>query len=254
MSTSSSDEVMTVAASRLLREHRVVFAGIGVPLVAAALAKRTRAPNLTIILEGGIIGTHPHPGHLPSSTNEIRAAAGADMLTDITDIFLLAQRGFFDYGFLGAAQIDPYGNINTSVIGAPENPKVRLPGSGGANDIISLCNETFVVTTHERRRFVEDVDFITSPGYLTGGGSRAEAGLIYGDVGYVVTDLALLDFAPGSRRMRLRALQPGVTFDDVLDATGFELLIHDDVDQLTEPSEEELTILRELNGSIERAS
>lgn len=254
MSTSSSNEVMTVAASRLLCDHRVVFAGIGIPLVAAALGKRTRTPNLTIVLEGGIIGTHPRSGHLPSSTNEIRAAAGADMLTSITDIFLLAQRGFFDYGFLGAAQIDPYGNINTSVIGAPENPKVRLPGSGGANDIISLCNETFVVTTHERRRFVEDVDFITSPGYLTGGGSRAEAGLIYGDVGCVVTDLALLDFAPGSRRMRLRALQPGVTADDVLDATGFELLIHDDVDQLPEPSEEELTILRELNGSIERAS
>lgn len=238
---------MTVAASRLLSDHRVVFAGIGMPLVAAALAKRRHAPNLTIILEGGIVGTRLRPGHLPSSTNEMRAADGAEMLTDITDIFLLAQRGFFDYGFLGVAQIDPYGNINTSIIGTPENPKVRLPGSGGANDIASLCNQTLVVTAHEPRRFVEKVDFITSPGHLDGGTSRADAGLIYGGVTWVVTDLALMDFAPESRRMRLRGLQPGVTVDDVQAATGFELVVPDDVEDLPGPEPEELAILRELN-------
>ena len=245
---------MTVAASRLLRDHRVVFAGIGVPLVAAALAKRCQAPNLTIILEGGIVGTNPHSGYLPSSTNEMRAASGADMFTSITDTLLFAQRGFFDYGFLGVAQIDPYGNINTSYIGAPENPKVRLPGSGGANDIISLCNETFVVTTHERRRFVENVDFVTSPGYLSGGDSRSEAGLIWGGVSYVVTDLALMDFEPDSRRMRLRGLQPGVTVGNVVEATGFELVIHDGVGQLPEPNDEELKILRSLSGTEDARS
>lgn len=244
-------ELMTVAASRLLADHSVVFAGIGVPLIAAALAKRRQAPDLTIVLEGGIIGTKLPPGRLPSSTNEVRAAHGAEMLTDSTDIFLLAQRGFFDYGFLGVAQIDAYGNINTSVIGDADHPKVRLPGSGGANDIISLCNQTLVVTEHERRRFVERVDFITSPGYLTGGNSRADAGLVYGGVSHVITDLALLDFEPGSRRMRLRALQPDVTVADVAGATGFELLLHDEINRLPEPGQEELAILRDLTGTAQ---
>lgn len=245
------DELMTVAASRLLADDGVVFAGIGVPLIAAALAKRRQAPNLTIVLEGGIVGTELRPGRLPSSTNEVRAADGAEMLTDSTDIFLLAQRGFFDYGFLGVAQIDAYGNINTSVIGDADRPKVRLPGSGGANDIISLCNQTLVVTDHEPRRFVERVDFVTSPGYLTGDDTRCEAGLVYGGVRHVVTDLALLDFEPTSRRMRLRALQPGVRVDDVVAATGFELVLHDAIDRLPEPEQEELKILRELTGTQE---
>jgi glutaconate CoA-transferase, subunit B len=242
------DELMTISASRLLRDNRVVFAGIGLPLVASVLARRRQAPNLTVILEGGIVGTHLSAGRLPSSTNEMRAAVGAEMFTSVTDIFLFAQRGFFDYGFLGVAQIDPYGNINTSIIGSPDQPTVRLPGPGGANDIISMCNETLVVTQHEPRRFVEQVDFITSPGYLAGGDSRAESGLIHGGPSRVVTDLALMDFAPDSKRMRLRALQPGVTVDEVKKATGFELLVHEDVDELPPPEHEELALLRELNG------
>lgn len=248
---SPADEAMTVAASRLLPDHSVVFAGIGLPLVAAALAKRRQAPHLTIVLEGGIIGTELLPGRLPASTNEVRAAYGAEMVTDSTDIFLFAQRGCFDLGFLGVAQIDPYGNINTSVIGPKERPRVRLPGSGGANDIISLCNQTLVVTNHERRRFVERVDFVTSPGYLAGGTSRADAGLVYGGVGHIVTDLALLDFHPESKRMRLRGLQPGVTVADVRGATGFELLVHDDVEELAEPDPVELKILRDLTGAAQ---
>jgi len=169
------EERMAVTASRLLADHRTVFAGVGMPLLASGLARRRQAPHLTIVLEGGIIGTRLRPGQLPVSTNEMRAAYGAPMLTDITDIFLYAQRGFFDYGFLGAAQVDRYGNINTSFIGDPDQPKVRLPGSGGAADIICLCREIFIVTSHERRRFVDAVDFITSPGYLAGGDSRRAA-------------------------------------------------------------------------------
>ena len=187
MTDVTADELMAVTASRLLADNTVVFAGVGMPLLASALARRRQAPGLTIVLEGGIIGTTLLPGHLPVSTNEMRAAYGAQMLTDITDIFLFAQRGYFDYGFLGVAQVDQYGNINTSFIGDPAHPKVRLPGSGGANDIISLCNEVLIVTQHEPRRFVERVDFITSPGYLSGGDSRARAGLITGRLGAVVT-------------------------------------------------------------------
>jgi len=242
----TGEELMAITASRLLADHKVVFAGVGMPLLASAVARHRHAPHLTIVLEGGIIGTTLLPGKLPISTNEMRAAYGAQMLTDITDIFLYAQRGYFDYGFLGAAQVDMYGNINTSVIGSMEHPRVRLPGSGGANDIISLCNEVLIVTQHEPRRFVERVDFITSPGYLSGGDSRARAGLLTGRLGAVVTDLALLDFEPASRRMRLCALQPGVSVSQVREHTGFELLVSDELTELAPPTPEEIVIYREL--------
>lgn len=238
----SSDELMAITTSRLLADHRVVFAGVGMPLTAAALAQRRHAPHLTIVLEGGIIGATLEPGKLPVSTNEMRAAVGAQMLTDISDIFLFAQRGFFDYGLLGAAQVDVFGNINTSIIGDADHPSVRLPGTGGANDIISLCNDTFIVTAHEKRRFVERVDFVTSPAYLAGGEDRRRAGLVAGRVSWVVTDLAILDFEPASKRMRLRALQPSVSVADVQGATDFELLVHPQLDEVPPPSVEELDL------------
>ena len=246
----TANEVMTITASRMLADHRVVFAGIGLPLVASALAKCRQAPNLTIVLEGGIVGLRLRPGQLPDSTNEMCAAVDADMITGICDVFLAAQRGHFDYGFLGCAQIDQYGNINTSIIGDAESPRVRLPGTGGANDIISLCKETLVVTRHERRRFVERVDFVTSPGYLDGGEARKAAGLLYGGPSRVITDLAVLDFEPRSRRMRVRALQPGVELSEVHDATGFELLVVDDLTRLSAPQPEELAMLRQLHGKL----
>lgn len=242
----TSNELLAVMGSRELKDNTTVFAGVGAPMLASGLAQRMHAPLLTMVIEGGIVGPKWKPGSLPISTNEMRAAYGAQMLTDITDIFLYAQRGYFDYGFLGAAQVDMYGNINTSVIGSIERPRVRLPGSGGANDIISLCNEVLIVTQHEPRRFVERVDFITSPGYLSGGDSRARAGLACGRLGAVVTDLALLDFEPASRRMRLRGLQPGVTVGQVREQTGFDLLVGDDIEELVPPSAEELAIYREL--------
>jgi glutaconate CoA-transferase subunit B len=241
---------MTISASRLLEDDKVMFAGIGQPLLAAGLARRRQAPGLTVILEGGMIGVQLLPGEFPASTNEMRAAVGAEMLTSATDIFLMAQRGFFDYGFIGVAQIDRYGNVNTSLIGAHDQPSVRLPGPGGANDIASMCNQTLIVTSHEPRRFVERVDYITSPGYLEGGNSRAEAGLLHGGPSFVVTDLALMDFEPESRRMRLRGLQPGVSVEDVQNATGFELLVAEELDALDPVNAEELAILRQLTGRV----
>jgi glutaconate CoA-transferase, subunit B len=240
-------ELIAVSASRLLQDHKVVFAGVGMPLVASVLAQRLHAPDLTVVLEGGIIGTRIEPGDLPISTNEMRAARRSAMLTDITDIFLYAQRGFFDYGFLGGAQIDQYGNVNTTVIGSLDNPKVRLPGTGGANDIISLCKEIFLVTRHERRRFVEHVDFVTSPGHLKGNDSRREAGLLFGTPSTVVTDLGLLDFEPETKRMRLVALQPGATVEQIFDNTGFGVLLADDLRELPAPSDEELAGIRKID-------
>lgn len=240
-------ELIAVGASRLLQDRKVVFAGVGMPLVASVLAKSLHAPHLTIVLEGGIIGPNIAPGELPISTNEMRGARQAMMLTDITDIFLYGQRGFFDYGFLGTAQIDRFGNINTSVIGDPKAPRVRLPGTGGANDIISACNEVFVVTLHERRRFVERVDFITSPGYLSGASSRREAGLVTAGPTRVLTNLGLMGFHNETKQMELLALQPGVEFDEVQEQMGFALGKAGEPARLSPPTEEELAVVRGLD-------
>jgi len=243
--TWSREELLAVSASRLLEDGKVVFAGVGTPLVASVLARATHAPRLTIVVEGGAIGPEVKAGELPISTNEMAAARHAMMLTGITDTFLFAQRGFFDYGFLGLAQIDPYGNINTSLLGPSERPRVRLPGSGGANDIASLCREVFIVTVHEPRRFVERLDFLTSPGHVGPGDARREAGLLFGGPTWVVTDLAQMDFDPRSRRMRVQALQPGVSLDLVRERTGFALEASQPV-ELAPPTEAELAALRAL--------
>jgi glutaconate CoA-transferase, subunit B len=245
--TYTPSELLAVSASRLLGDGKIVFAGVGTPLLASALARVTHAPGLTIVVEGGAIGLEVDPGRLPISTNEMRGARRAVALPSITQIFLYAQRGYFDYGFLGGAQIDPYGNINTSVIGPVDRPKVRLPGSGGACDIACLCREIMIVTRHERRRFVERLDFVTSPGQVDGERGRRGAGLLFGRVTAVVTDLALMDFAPTSGRMRLVALQPGTEREQAQEQTGFALEAVPEVRRLEAPTEHELTLLRGLD-------
>ncbi len=246
MSDATPIELMTIAGSRLLRDGRVVFAGVGAPLEASVLAKRLHAPSLTIVLEGGSIGPRMLPGRLPVSTNEMRAAHDAFMLTSINDLFLYGQRGHYDYGFIGAGQLDQYGNVNTSYIGDPDSPKVRLPGSGGANDIVSSCREVMIMTRHEPRRFVERVDFITSPGYLDGPEARKSAGLVRNRPVAVVTDMALLGFDEKTGRLRLDALQPGVTEEQVHANTGFELLVSEAIGELPPPTDQELAELRWL--------
>ena len=243
----TAPELLAATASRLLADHKIVFAGVGTPLLASVLAKSTHAPHLTIVVEGGVVGLEVLPGRLPISTNEMRAGHRAVMLPSITQTFLYAQRGFFDYGFLGGAQIDPHGNINTSVIGPPDRPRVRLPGSGGACDIITHCRETFIVTMHERRRFVEQVDFVTSPGYLGGHDARRRAGLLFGEITAVVTDLALMRFDSRTRRMRVDGLQAGVTIDQVRAETEFDLAVAPELTTLQAPTSEELRILRMLD-------
>jgi glutaconate CoA-transferase subunit B len=243
----TATELLAVMGARELRDNQTVFTGVGAPMLASVLAQRLHAPRLTMVVEGGIVGPQWKPGWLPISTNEMRAAYHAQMLPAITDVFLMAQRGFLDVGFIGGAQIDRYGNLNTSAIGSYARPKVRLPGSGGANDIISLCRSVIILTAHERRRFVEAVDFITSPGYLTGGDSRRRSGLLFGGVSRVVTTLGLFGFEPESRRMRIEALYPGVTIERVRAETPFDLLAAERVETTAPPTERELEILRALD-------
>ena len=240
-------ELVAIMSARFLEDGKIVFGGAGMPLISCILAQKTHAPRLTILFEGGVIGPHVQAGKLPPSTNEQRAARQANMLMPITDILLLQQRGYVDYGFLGGAQIDQYGNLNSSFIGDPENPKVRLPGTGGANDIASLASKILVAMHHEKKRFVKKVDFITTPGYLYGGDSREKAGMLVGGTYKVITHLGIFGFDEKTRRMRLDGLHPGATGEDVKDRTGFDLLIPDKIQQTKPPTAEELRILRELD-------
>src|SRR5204862_4835557 len=198
-SNHTTSELLAVMASRLLTEGQVVFAGVGIPLLAATLAQRLHGPGLTILFEGGTIGAFVEPGQLPPSTNEQRCTRRANMVLSSTDVLLLLQRGYIDIGFMGGAQIDQFGNLNSSFIGDPARPKTRLPGTGGGNDIASLA-QMIVAMKHEKRRFVEHVDFITSPGYLRGGETRQASGLLAGGMFRVVTDLALFGFEAEKRR------------------------------------------------------
>jgi len=240
-------EMVCIMSARFLEDGKIVFGGAGMPLISCILAQKLHAPRLTILFEGGVIGPHVEVGKMPPSTNEQRAARRANMLLSITDILLLQQRGYVDYGFLGGAQIDMYGNLNSSFIGDPDKPKVRLPGTGGANDIASLASKILVAMHHEKKRFVEKVDFITTPGYLQGGDTRKKAGMLAGGPYKVITHLGIFGFDEKSKRMRLETLHPGVTVEEVKERTGFELLIPDKVPYTKPPTDEELRNLRELD-------
>jgi glutaconate CoA-transferase subunit B len=242
----TASELLAVVSARLLRDGQVVFAGVGIPLLAATLAQRRHAPGLTILFEGGTVGAFVEPGKLPPSTNEQRCTRRANMVLGSTDVLLLLQRGYVDVGFMGGAQIDQYGNLNSSFIGDPGHPATRLPGTGGGNDIASLT-QMIVAMKHEKRRFVDRVDFVTSPGFLLGEDSRRAAGLTAGGMFRVVTDLGLLGFDERSHRMKLLALHPGVSADQVQENTGFALLIEAELPTTDPPTENELAVLRHLD-------
>lgn len=237
-------ELMACVASRVLEDGRSVFVGTGLPIIASMLAQRLHAPNLLIMFEAGGIG--PRIPMIPISVGDSRTFHRAAMAASMDYVMSCAQLGLIDYGFLGAAQIDPYGNLNTTVIGPHSKPKVRLPGSGGANDVGSLCHRTIILMRHDRRRFVEHLDFVTTPGYLSGPGARERAGLP-ADTGphRVITQLGVMDFDPSSKRMRLLSVHPEVTVDDVVENTGFQLLIPDEVASTEPPTEAELKLLRD---------
>lgn len=239
-------ELLAVMSSRLLQDGQVVFAGVGIPLLAATLAQGLHCPGLTILFEGGVIGPIIEPGKLPPSTNEQRCTIRANMVLSSTDVLLLLQRGYIDIGFMGGAQIDQYGNLNSSFIGDPARPKTRLPGTGGGNDIASLA-QMIVAMKHEKRRFVERVDFITSPGFLRGANTRRDSGLAAGGMYRVVTDLGLFGFDEETKRMKILALHPGVTLEQVRDNTGFELAADPALETTEPPGREEIAALRKLD-------
>jgi glutaconate CoA-transferase subunit B len=242
----TASEILAILSARHLKDGQVVFAGIGIPLLAATLAQRLHCPGLTILFEGGVIGAFVEPGKLPPSTNDQRCTKRANMVLGSAEVLLLLQRGYVDVGFMGGAQIDKYGNLNSSFIGDAANPQVRLPGTGGGNDISSLTN-MIVAMKHEKRRFVEKVDFITSPGFIRGGDSRAKSGLPQGGMFRVITELAVFSFDDKSRQMEVLALNPGVTREQVQDNTGFDLIFDDQIDVTAPPTAHELETLRVLD-------
>ena len=239
------DEMMTVAAARLLWDGCVCFVGIGMPSAAANLARLTHAPGIVLIYESGTIGTRPQV--LPLSIGDGELAETASAVVPLPEIFAYwLQGGRVDVGFLGAAQIDRFGNLNSTVIGDYARPKTRLPGAGGAPEIAMHAKRTFVVLKQTPRSFVPKLDFRTSVGFLDGHGSRARTGAAGEGPQVVITDYGLLKPEPGSEELRLVARFENVAVDEARKATGWPLKVADEVELIDPPGEEELRILRDL--------
>jgi len=239
------EELMLIEASRFIKSTDTVILGTGLPMVAAIFAQKTHAPDVNFVVESGSIDpilpsapltvADPIIGHMAVKTGSLREVLGC-----------LVQRGLVDIGFLGGAEIDQFGNINSTYIGDPQSPKVRFPGSGGANCIASCVPKILIISLHERRRFPARVQFITSPGYIDGPDGRKKAGLRMAkpDI-IIVTDLCVMQINPGIGRLELNKLMPGVTVDKVYENTGFEPKLREKIEEVELPTEGELKILRD---------
>lgn len=241
----SLTELMTVTAAREIRDREVVFAGTGLPMLGVMLAQQTHAPTCCIVFEAGTVACRL--AHLPMSVGDPRTLRGAATAAGLNEVFnFVLQAGRVDIGFLSGAQVDRFGNINSTSIGKdPRHPTVRFSGSGGACDIACLAKRTIIIAKHENRRFPEKVDYVTSPGWLQGGDSRQRAGLIWGGPDVVVTTKAVMRFRPDSKAMYLVSYHPGLTAQAVADDTGFPLEI-EGATETPAPTQEELHILRDL--------
>jgi glutaconate CoA-transferase subunit B len=252
MAEYTTDEMMTVAAARALGNGTVCFVGIGLPSAAANLARLTHAPDVVLIYESGTIGTRPDV--LPLSIGDGELAETARTVVSVPEIFRYwLQGGRVDVGFLGAAQIDRYGNINTTVIGDYASPKVRLPGAGGAPEIAGSAKEVFILLRQSRRAFMERVDFITSVGHYRGGDSRQRLGMPGRGPTLVITDLAILQPDAESRELVVTSLHPGVTRRQAIDATGWPLRFAPEVGETAPPTAAELKTLRDLHARTRAA-
>jgi len=247
-----SSEIMTVAAARRLRDGAVCFVGIGLPSTAANLARLTHAPEVVLIYESGPIGAKPTA--LPLSIGDGELAETADTVVSTPEIFRYwLQGGRIDVGFLGAAQIDRFANINTTVIGDYARPKVRLPGAGGAPEIAAMAKEVLIILKHGKKAFVEKLDFITSAGFLDGGDARERAGLPGKGPMAVITDLGILEPDPVTRELTLTSLHPGVSVEKVRAETGWRLRVANDLKETPAPTEGELAELRALHERTRKA-
>src|SRR4051794_30818781 len=243
------DEMMSVAAARALDDVNACFVGIGLPSQAANLARRTHAPDLVLIYEAGAIGAKPP--RLPLSIGDGILAETADAVVTVPEVFnYWVQPGRIDVGFLGAAQIDRFANINTTVIGDDyDHPKVRLPGAGGAPEIAAGCGEVIVIVRQSARAFVDAVDFVTSVGHGRGPGEREKLGLLGRGPQHVITDLGVLEPDRETAELVMTRLHPGVTAEQAREATGWELAFADELRTSEPPTEDELRELRELQAS-----
>jgi glutaconate CoA-transferase subunit B len=243
MSEYTKKEMMALAAGRLVKNGDVLFAGTGLSMLAATVAKRVHAPQATVFFETG--GIDPSLDELPLAVADPRIMTGASLNSGLIEAFsILSHRRLRCIAFLGAAQIDPFGNINSTVLGGYPRPKVRFPGSGGACDAASLASGVIIFMQHEKRRFVEELDYFTSPGWLKGGDSRKKAGFVRGGPLAVVTNLGIMKFEDATKRMYLAEVYPEVTPEQVAEHTGFDIDISR-AEIAREPNETELSILRD---------
>lgn len=242
----NTSELMAVCGSKQIKNGDVVFIGTGLPLIAAMLAKKTHAPGAKIVYEAGFIDSNAKEIALSIADSRLGyRASGAIGL--IETLGLMLQGGHVNIGFVGAAQIDEYGNINTTYIGDFAHPIMRLPGSGGGNDIVSSAKRIVIIMNHEKRKLVKKLDYLTSPGFLDGPGAREKAGLLGGGPSLVVTNLCQMDFDPKTKKIRLATVHPGVSVQQILENTGFELIVPKEVPTTESPTYEELELLRAID-------
>ncbi len=248
----TASEVMTVAAARSLRDGATVFVGIGIPSTAANLARLTSAPGVVLIYESGTIGSKP--SRLPLSIGDGVLAESAEAVAPVPEIFAYwLQAGRIDVGFLGAAQVDRFGNLNTTSVSRGGQPDLRLPGAGGAPEIAAHAGKVLIVVRHSTRVFVDALSFVTSVGFGTGRGDRERLGMRGAGPTHVITDLGVLAPDPKTRELTLVAVHPGVGVDEVLAATGWPLEVSDDLATTEAPTDDELTALRRMQSKTKEA-
>lgn len=237
-------ELMAVAGARELKDGEVVAVGLGLPVVATFLAKRTHAPNITILFELGVVD--PEPVHTGIGLSDPRIWYRAKIMSSFVDMLgTVLHKGLVDVGFLGGLEADAYGNLNTTLLGDPKGKFRHFTGSGGGNDIASCARRTVIIIRQEARKLNEAVSFVTSPGYLRGGGDREAAGL-QGEPSRVITDRAVFGFDPVSKRMRLESIHPGITLEEVLENMSFQPIVPDDLPTTEPPTAEQVRLIREV--------
>ncbi|MBM9536503.1 CoA-transferase subunit beta [Desulfobulbus alkaliphilus] len=245
----TAQELIVVAGAKVLEDNKIVFVGTGLPMVATLLAKLTHAPGLIPVFEAGAVGP-PLLHGLPISVGDSKTGTGASYMKGLNAAFELTQRGFADFGFIGGAEVDMYGNLNSTMIGEfPDEyhkPKVRLPGSGGTADMAASCERTILIVPHERKKFNEKLSYVTSPGHLDGTpGARQKAGMQGKGPYRLITTKGIFDFDEETKRMRILYTFPGETIKSVQAATGFELLVAPHVAEFPPPTVEEVRLIRE---------